>query len=144
MAPEETQLAQEPTRADELRDPMPTQPALVEQKQMRQVPAAANVGASAGGPDADTAFWVTAIVESSVFAIFTKGLDGTIRTWNRGAERLYGYSPDEEVGRSVQMFVPEDRAEEWSHVMSRLARGEHIEQLETERIRKDGQRVRWR
>jgi len=84
---------------------------------------------------------LAAVVESSADAIFSKDLDGTIRTWNRGAERLYGYSHDEAVGLSVKMLVPEDRADEWIKVMAMLARGEHVEQLETERVRKDGQRV---
>ena len=83
---------------------------------------------------------LAAVVENSVDAIFSKDLDGTIRTWNGGAERLYGYSHDEAVGRSVRMLVPEDRSAEWTRVMAALARGEHVEQLETERIRKDGQR----
>jgi two-component system CheB/CheR fusion protein len=82
-----------------------------------------------------------AVVESSADAIFSKDLDGTIRSWNRGAIKLYGYSIEEAVGRSVQMLVPSDRMEEWTQVMSQLARGEYVEQLETERIRKDGQRV---
>ena len=83
---------------------------------------------------------LAAVVENSVDAIFSKDLDGTIRTWNGGAERLYGYSHDEAVGRSVEMLVPEDRAEEWTNLMATLTRGEHVDQLETERIRKDGQR----
>jgi PAS domain S-box-containing protein len=100
------------------------------------------IGSSGNGFDADTfAQHLAAVVESSMHAILSKDLDGTIRTWNRGAERLYGYSRDEAVGRSVQMLVPGDRAEEWSHVMSRLARGETMEQLETERVRNDGQRI---
>ncbi len=84
---------------------------------------------------------LAAIVESSADAIFSKDLDGTIRTWNRGAERLYGYSPDEAVGQSVKMLIPEDFAQEWSHVMRQLADGEHVEQLETERVHKDGRRM---
>jgi len=84
---------------------------------------------------------LAAVVESSADAIFSKDLDGTIRTWNRGAERLYGYSHDEIVGRSVKMLVPEDLTDEWTKAMDMLARGEHVEQLETERLRKDGQRV---
>ena len=83
---------------------------------------------------------LAAVVENSLDAIFSKDLDGTIRTWNDGAERLYGYSRDEAVGQSVRMLVPEDRADEWTKVMATLAHGEHVEQLETERIRKDGQR----
>ena len=67
--------------------------------------------------------------ESSADAIFSKDLDGTIRTWNRGAERLYGYSRDEVLGRSVNMLVPEDRIDEWTKVMAMLARGEFVEQL---------------
>jgi two-component system CheB/CheR fusion protein len=81
------------------------------------------------------------LVESSADAIFSKDLDGTIRTWNRGAERLYGYTGDEAVGRSVGMIVPEDRTEESATITTRLRRGEIIEQLETERVRKDGQSV---
>jgi two-component system CheB/CheR fusion protein len=84
---------------------------------------------------------LAAVVESSADAIFSKDLDGTIRAWNRGAERLYGYTPDEIVGRPVNMVVPEDRTEELATIMSRLRRGESVEQLETERVRKDGQRV---
>ncbi len=84
---------------------------------------------------------LAAVVESSADAIFSKDLDGTIRTWNRGAERLYGYSRDEAVGRSIEMLVPEDRVEEWTRVMATLTRGEHIEQIETEHVRKDGQHV---
>ncbi len=83
---------------------------------------------------------LAAVVENSVDAIFSKDLDGTIRTWNGGAERLYGYSREEAVGRSVKMLVPEDRTAEWAEVMATLARGEYVEQLETERIRKDGRR----
>ncbi len=81
------------------------------------------------------------MVENSVDAIFNKDVDGTIRTWNRGAERLYGYSRDEALGRSVQMLVPTDRIDEWNKVMAALARGDIVEQLETERIRKDGKRI---
>ena len=61
------------------------------------------------------------MVESSADAIFSTDLDGTIRTWNRGTEKLYGYSRDEAVGRSVKMLVPEDRADEWTKVMAVLA-----------------------
>ncbi|HUE17894.1 MAG TPA: PAS domain S-box protein, partial [Planctomycetaceae bacterium] len=84
---------------------------------------------------------LAAVVDCSVDAIFSKDLDGTIRTWNRGAERLYGYSRDEAVGKSVRMLVPEDLTDEWAKIMAMLARGEHIEQLETERIRKNGHRA---
>jgi len=84
---------------------------------------------------------LAALVESSVDAIFSKDLGGIIKTWNRGAERLYGYSRDEAVDRSVKMLVPPDRADEWTKVMATLARGESVEQFETQRLRKDGKRV---
>jgi two-component system CheB/CheR fusion protein len=84
---------------------------------------------------------LAAVVESSADAIFSKDLDGAIRTWNRGAERLYGYTSGEAVGRSVEILFPEDRAQEFVTIMDRLRRGEAIEHLETERVRKDGQRV---
>jgi two-component system CheB/CheR fusion protein len=84
---------------------------------------------------------LAAIVESSADAIYSKDLDGTIRTWNRAAERLFGYTRDEAVGRSVEMLFPEDRAKEFSAIMTQLRRGEKVEQLETERVRKDGQRI---
>jgi two-component system CheB/CheR fusion protein len=85
--------------------------------------------------------WLAAIVENSADAIFSKDLDTTIRTWNRGAERLYGYTRDEAVGKSVEIIIPEDRSQEWAGIMTRLRRGESIEQAETERVRKDGQRI---
>jgi two-component system CheB/CheR fusion protein len=84
---------------------------------------------------------LAAIVDNSVDAIFSKDLDGIIQTWNRGAERLYGYSRDEAVGRSVEMLVPATLAKQWAGLMARLRRGDSIEQMETERVRKDGQTI---
>jgi two-component system CheB/CheR fusion protein len=84
---------------------------------------------------------LAAIVEGAADAIYSKDLDGTIQTWNRAAERLYGYTGDEAVGRSAAMLFPEDRAREFPTIMARLRRGETIQQLETERVRKDGRRV---
>jgi two-component system CheB/CheR fusion protein len=84
---------------------------------------------------------LAAIVESSADAIFSKDLAGTVDTWNRGAERLFGYAADEITGRSIRTTVPDDRAEEWGRVMARLARGESVEQMETERTHKDGRRI---
>jgi PAS domain S-box-containing protein len=84
---------------------------------------------------------LAAIVESSADAIYSKDLEGTIRTWNHGAEHLYGYTSDEAVDRSVEMLVPPDRAEEFATIMTQLRRGESVGQLETERVRKDGQRI---
>jgi PAS domain S-box-containing protein len=84
---------------------------------------------------------LAAIVESSADAIFSKDLDGTIQTWNLGAERLYGYTRDEAVGQSVKLIFPKDRAEELAAIMTRLKHGETVERFETERVRKDGQRI---
>lgn len=82
------------------------------------------------------------IVESSADAIFSIDLDGTVRSWNKGAERLYGYTADEMVGQSIRRIVPEEHLQEWTAIMDAVRRGDNIEQLETERVRKDGQRVR--
>jgi two-component system CheB/CheR fusion protein len=84
---------------------------------------------------------LAAVVENSADAIVSKDLDGTIRTWNEGAERLYGYTREEAIGRSVRIIVPDDRVPEWDETMERVRRGESIEQLETDRVRKDGQRL---
>jgi two-component system CheB/CheR fusion protein len=84
---------------------------------------------------------LASIVENSLDAIFSKNLDGIIQTWNHGAERLYGYMAEEIIGQSVRMLVPADRGEEWASIMARLRGGESVEQLETEGIRKDGQRI---
>jgi two-component system CheB/CheR fusion protein len=84
---------------------------------------------------------LAAIVETSADAIYSKDLDGTILTWNRAAEGFFGYTHDEAVGQSVRMLFPEDRAGEFAKIMARLRRGETIQQMETERVRKDGKRV---
>ncbi|MBN9120761.1 MAG: PAS domain S-box protein [Planctomycetes bacterium] len=84
---------------------------------------------------------LAAIVEGTADAIFSKDLAGTVQTWNAGAERLFGYAADEIVGRSIRPTIPVDRVGEWAAAMTRLARGEHVEQMETERVRKDGRRV---
>ena len=81
---------------------------------------------------------LAAIVESSADAIYSNDLDGTIQTWNRAAERLYGYTRQEALGGSIRSIIPEDRLQEWADVMARLARGEQIEQFDTERICKEG------
>jgi two-component system CheB/CheR fusion protein len=84
---------------------------------------------------------LAAIVESSADAIFHKDLNGIIRSWNRGAEQLYGFTADEMIGQSISKIVPDDRAGEWADYNARLLRGEHIQRLETERLHKDGRRI---
>jgi two-component system CheB/CheR fusion protein len=81
------------------------------------------------------------IVENSADAILSKDLDGTIRTWNQGAERLYGYTHAEAVGQSVELIVPRERRDELATIMAKIRRGESIERLETERLCKYGQRI---
>ena len=81
------------------------------------------------------------IVEGSTDAIFSKDLDGIITSWNRGAERIYGYGPDEIIGRSVTMLVPDDIENDVPAILERLRRGEGIEDYETVRVTKDGRRL---
>ncbi len=84
---------------------------------------------------------LSAIVESSDDAIIGKTLDGIIVSWNRGAERLYGYSGREVVGKPISILIPPGHPDELPEIMGRLKRGERIEHFETQRLRKDGTRV---
>jgi PAS domain S-box-containing protein len=82
-----------------------------------------------------------AIVESSVDAIYTYDLDGIIRTWNQAAERLYGYHPDEVVGKHARMIVPDDISDEIGRLIGSIRAGEPIVNLETFRVTKSGRRI---
>jgi PAS domain S-box-containing protein len=84
---------------------------------------------------------LAAIVESSDDAILSRSLDGTILSWNRGAERLFGYTAAEALSNNVSMLVPPDRRDEEPHILQRIQRGERVEHFETQRIRKDGRRI---
>ena len=84
---------------------------------------------------------LAAIVESSDDAIVGKDLDGVIRTWNRGAQRLFGYTAEEAVGRSVTMLMPPDRRHEEPGILARIRRGERISHHETVRQHKDGRLI---
>jgi PAS domain S-box-containing protein len=81
---------------------------------------------------------LAAIVEASDDAIIGKTLEGVITSWNRGAERLYGYTATEVVGQSIDLVIPEDRRDELLHILDRLRHGQRIHHLETRRQRKDG------
>lgn len=81
---------------------------------------------------------LAAIVESSDDAIIEKTPDGVIVSWNRGAQRLYGYAPEEVIGKPISILVPPERREELSWIMQRVLRGEHIPHHETVRLKKDG------
>jgi PAS domain S-box-containing protein len=86
----------------------------------------------------ESAARLAAIVETSDDAIIGKTLDGTITTWNLGAQNLFGYSPTEAIGKSIEMLVPPDRTGEVSDILKRIARGESVTHFETTRVRKDG------
>jgi len=84
---------------------------------------------------------LAAIVESSDDAIIGKTLDGVITSWNKGAEKIYGYRAEEAVGRHVSMLAPPERQVELRQLLERLQQGEQITQHETERVTKDGRRI---
>jgi PAS domain S-box-containing protein len=84
---------------------------------------------------------LASIVEFSDDAIVSTTLDGVVTSWNAGAERLYGYSAAEAVGRPISIIIPPDHPNEVLRILARLKRGEHIQPYETARIRKGGTRV---
>ena len=81
------------------------------------------------------------IVDSSLDAIISKNLDGTVLSWNRAAEELYGYSAEEIIGRPVSTIVPPDRYEEYRTAFRQVKRGKRVPWFETVRVRKDGSRI---
>jgi PAS domain S-box-containing protein len=84
---------------------------------------------------------LAAIVESSDDAIVSKTLQGIITSWNRGAERLFGYTSEEAIGQPVTILIPDDRQDEEVMILSRLRKGERVEHYETVRVAKDGRLV---
>jgi PAS domain S-box-containing protein len=82
-----------------------------------------------------------AIIDSSDDGIVSKDVNGIITSWNRSAERIFGYSSDEAIGRPISMLLPLDRPDEEKHILERIRRGERIDHLETKRRRKDGEIV---
>jgi PAS domain S-box-containing protein len=84
---------------------------------------------------------LAAIVESSDDAIIGKDLEGMVTAWNPGAEKLYGYSRAEMMGKSVSLLIPPDHPDEFPGIMARLRRGERVPTYEAERMRKDGTRL---
>jgi PAS domain S-box-containing protein len=84
--------------------------------------------------------FLAAIVESSEDAIIGKTLDGIVTSWNKSAERIYGYTAGEMIGQNVSILVPPDRPNEIPDILRRIKRGEKVKHYETERVRKDGKR----
>src|SRR5690348_16753751 len=84
---------------------------------------------------------LAAIVESSDDAIISKNLDGVIVTWNEGARRIFGYAPEEVVGKSITILIPPERLEEEPVILARLRAGQRVDHFETVRVRKDGSKV---
>jgi len=84
---------------------------------------------------------LAAIVESSDDAIVSKNLNGVVQTWNKGAERVCGYSTVEMIGRPMSILLPPDRPDEEATILERLGKGDRVDHFETARMRKDGTRI---
>ncbi|MBB2200542.1 PAS domain S-box protein [Gluconacetobacter tumulisoli] len=89
-------------------------------------------------PLLEASAWLTAIVASSDDAILSKTLDGTILSWNAGAERIFGYTAAETIGQPITMLIPESRLQEDAVILARIRAGEDVDHYETVRRRKDG------
>jgi len=84
---------------------------------------------------------LAAVIDSADDAIVTKTLTGQITSWNRAAERLFGYTADEAIGKLITMLIPEDRRDEEAMILSRLRHGERVDHFETVRRAKDGRLI---
>ncbi|HEY0169484.1 MAG TPA: PAS domain S-box protein [Pyrinomonadaceae bacterium] len=106
-------------------------------------PPAAKTGSPIEHPESPevAAYWLKAVVDSADDAIITKTLEGVITSWNRGAQRIFGYTAEEVIGRPVTMLIPEDHLDEEPGILSRIRAGKRIEHYETVRLRKDGSLV---
>jgi PAS domain S-box-containing protein len=84
---------------------------------------------------------LASIIDSSEDAILSKDLNGIITSWNRGAEHIYGYTPEEVVGRHISLLIPGDRPDEIPEILKKIAKGESIEHYESVRVTKDGRQL---
>ena len=75
--------------------------------------------------------WLAAIVESSDCAVVGTTPEGVITSWNSGAQKLYGYTPQEAIGHSISVLIPPDRPEEMPRILERIERGERLDRYET-------------
>src|SRR3989442_1620996 len=89
---------------------------------------------------ADLAY-LAAVIESADDAVITKNLNGIVTTWNPAAEKTFGYTAEEMIGKPIAMLLPPDRPQEENEILRRLRLGERIERFETQRMRKDGRIV---
>ena len=86
-------------------------------------------------------YWLAALIESADDAIISKTLDGIITSWNKGAQRIFGYTADEVIGKPVTILIPKGHEDEEPAILARLRAGKRIEHYETTRVRKDGRLV---
>ena len=86
-------------------------------------------------------YWLSALIESADDAIISKTLEGIITSWNNGAERIFGYTAEEIIGKSVILLIPEALRDEEPAILARLRAGHRIEHYETVRVRKDGKHI---
>ena len=117
-------------------DPPPNQPASTPQVSGENLP---GKEAAAADPTLDSR--LAAIIESSDDAIVSKSLQGIIRTWNKGAERIFGWKSEEVVGKAINIIIPPDRQGEEPQILARLARGERVDHFETVRMTRDGKLI---
>jgi PAS domain S-box-containing protein len=84
---------------------------------------------------------LAAIVEHSDDAIVSKSLDGTIQSWNKGAERMFGFTENEAIGKNISLIIPPEYMEEYKNILERMSHGETIDHFETVRNKKNGQQI---
>jgi PAS domain S-box-containing protein len=94
-----------------------------------------------GGERLAAARLLAAIVETSDDAILSKTLNGVIRSWNAAAQRVFGHTAEEAIGRHISLIIPPERLPEEDEIMRRMRAGERIDHYETVRLRKDGKRI---
>ena len=86
-------------------------------------------------------YWLAALIESADDAIISKTLEGIITSWNKGAERIFGYTADEVIGKPVTILIPKGHEDEEPAILAKLRAGQRIEHYETVRVRKDGRLI---